>query len=100
MNEKIVQEILHELFSALETLDTQSAATLQFLKDKGIGSEEDLAPYLEKAGNGSSVRWRAVRVRIEYLLSSAMQATERDARKESPKPQESPEESKHRNTDT
>ncbi len=55
MNEKIVHEILHELFSSLETLDTQSTAILQFLKDKGIGSEEDLAPYLEQAGDASSL---------------------------------------------
>jgi hypothetical protein len=100
MNEKIVQEILHELFSSLESLDTQSTAILQFLKDKGIGSEEELAPYLEQAGNASSVRWLGVRVRIEYLLSSAMQAAERDAGKESAKPQEGREEPKGRSTET
>jgi hypothetical protein len=99
MNEKIVQEILHELFSSLETLDTQSAAILEFLKDKGIGSEKDLAPYLERAGNASSVRWRAVRVRIEYLLNSATQAAEQDARKESPKSPQSREESNDRSTE-
>jgi len=55
----------------VETLDTQSTAILQFLKAKGIGSEADLAPYFEEAGNASSVRWRAVRVRIDYLISSA-----------------------------
>jgi hypothetical protein len=106
VDEKIVQEILHELFSSLETLDTQSTAILQFLKDKGIGSEEDLAPYFEQAGNASNVRWRAVRVRIDYLLSSAMQAAEaiqtaeRDAKKEAPKPQKSREESKDKSTET
>jgi hypothetical protein len=89
MNEKIMQEILHELFSSLEDLDTRSTAVLQFLKDKGTGGEGDLAPYLKQAGNASSVRWRAVRVRIDYLLSSAMQGTEPVDKKESPKPQES-----------
>jgi hypothetical protein len=100
MNEKILQEILHELFSSLESLDTQSTAVLQFLKDKGIGSEEELAPYLERAGNASNVRWLAVRVRIEYLLSTAMQAAEQGEKKESPKPQESREEPKDRSTET
>jgi hypothetical protein len=100
MNEKIVQEILHELFSSLEDLDTRSTAVLQFLKDKGTGGEGDLAPYLTQAGNASSVRWRAVRVRIDYLLSSAMQGAEPVDKKESPKPQESREESKDRSTET
>lgn len=90
MDEKVVQEILHELFSSFETLETQNMAVLQFLKNKGIASEEELAAQLEQAGNASSVRWRAVRVRIEYLLSSAMKAADQDAekKKESPKTRE------------
>ncbi|MGA8539117.1 MAG: hypothetical protein WB566_06425, partial [Terriglobales bacterium] len=57
-------------------------AILEFLKEKGIASEEELQRHLEQAGNASSVRWRAVRVRIEYLLSSALKAAERDAQVE------------------
>ena len=72
MKEDIAQEILHELFSSLEALDTQVTAVLQFLKDKESANGEDLAPYLEQAGNASNVRWRAARVRIDYLLSSAV----------------------------
>jgi hypothetical protein len=85
MDEKIVQEILHELFSSLEALDTQSTAILQFLKDKGIANDQELASQLEQAGNASSVRWRAVRVRIDYLLSGAIKAAEQDAKKDSRK---------------
>jgi hypothetical protein len=85
MDEKIMQEILHELFSSLEDLETQSRAILQFLKDKGITNEKELAPYFERAGTASSVRWRAVRARIDYLLSSALKTTEQDAKKESQK---------------
>jgi hypothetical protein len=94
MDEKIVQEILHDLFASLEALDTQSTAILQFLKDKGIASEEELASHLKQAGDASGVRWLAVRVRIDYLLSSAIKAAEPDAKKESPKPTENKQEAK------
>jgi hypothetical protein len=97
MNDKIVHEILDELFSLLEALDTQSSGVLQFLKDKGIAPEKELAPYLEQAGNASSVRWLAARVRIDYLLSSAMKAPEEDAKEESPKATENSQEA---NADT
>ena len=94
MDEKIVQEILDNLFATLEALDTQSTAILQFLKDKGIANEEELASHLEQAGKRSSVRWLAVRVRMNYLLSSAIKVPEQDAKKESPKPTENKQEAK------
>lgn len=93
MNENIMQEIVHELFSSLEALETQSAAILQFLKDKGLADEKELAPYLEQSGNASSVRWRGARVRIDHLISSAIAAAEREAKKELPKPREDGKES-------
>ncbi len=49
MNENIAREILHELISSLEALETQSGAVLQLLKDKGLASEEELSPCLELA---------------------------------------------------
>ena len=82
MDEKIVQEMLHELFASLEALETQNSAVLKFLKDKGIVSEKELAPYLEQAGNASGVRWLAVRVRMDHLLSSAMKSAEKEAQKQ------------------
>lgn len=76
MDEQVIHEIVDEVLSSLEPLDTQASAILQFLKAKGIAREEDLAPFLEQAGNASNVRWLAARVRIKSLLSSAMRTEE------------------------
>lgn len=76
MDSDIADELLNELFSTFETIDTQSGAILQFLKDKGMATDEQLAPYLEQAGNASNVRWRAARIRINSLLASAAKKTE------------------------
>ena len=70
MNNEAMKEVLNELFSHLEKLETQNEAILQFLKEKKRVTDKQLAPYLEQAGNASNVRWRAARVRIERLLSS------------------------------
>lgn len=68
MNNEAMKEVLNELFSHLERLETQNEAILQFLKEKKRVTDKQLAPYLEQAGNASSVRWRAARVRIDHLL--------------------------------
>lgn len=68
MDNQAIKEVLNELFSHLERLETQSEAILQFLKEKKRVTDKQLAPYLEQAGNASSVKWRAARVRIDHLL--------------------------------
>jgi hypothetical protein len=66
-----IKEVLDGLFTLLETLETQNAAVLEFLKDQGIATDEKLAAYLERAGSASSVKWRAARARMTYLLAPA-----------------------------
>jgi hypothetical protein len=82
MKVELAQELLNELGSSVEKLETQHAALLQFLKDKGVVAEAEFAPYLEQASKASSVRWRAARVRLEYLISAEQQAEEKAAEKE------------------
>ena len=74
-NPEPIKEILEELFSLLESLETQSLALTQFLKDQGIATDEKLVPYLDRAGNASSVKWRAARARMQYLLSPIPKGT-------------------------
>jgi hypothetical protein len=64
------------MLASLEELETKATATLQYLKDKGHATDKDLAPYFEQAGNASNVRWRAARLRMMSLLSSAMKSAE------------------------
>jgi len=82
MDSVIIDEILEELSSTLQKVESQSAAVLELIKDKGIVREEELAPYLERASAASSVRSRAMRVRLAALLAgldkSELQAKERD----------------------
>jgi hypothetical protein len=71
-----LKEIFEELFGLLESLEAQSMAVTQFLKDQKIGNDKKLAPYLEQAGNASSVKWRAARARMEYLLAPVQKEAE------------------------
>ena len=84
-----IKEVLGELFGLLEAQETNGTAILQFLKDAGLATDEKLAPYLEQAGNASSVKWRAARMRMEFLLSPVQkQAAEPEAKAEKEKSQE------------
>ena len=71
-------QLLEELFSSLEDLETQSAGVLQFLKDKGLASDSEIKPYLDAAAEASEVRWRAARLRMEALLWAAIADTKRE----------------------
>jgi hypothetical protein len=76
MDIKAAEAFLDQLFSSLESLETQSAAVLQFLKQQNGATDEQLAPYFKQAGNASNVRWRAARLRLMSLLSAAMKDAE------------------------
>jgi len=75
------KEIFNELFGLLETLEIQNVAILEFLKEEGIATDEKLAPYMDRAGNAASVKWRAHRARMAHLFSpipAAMQDIKRE----------------------
>jgi len=93
MDTNIAEKLLDELLPSLEAQEAQSAAILQFLKDKGVATDEQLAPYLEQAGNASNVRWRAARLRISRVLAISAEESSQ-AREQQPAHQEtkSPEE--------
>ena len=92
-----LKEIFDELFGLLEPLETQSMALTQFLRDEKIGNDKKLAPYLEQVGNASSVKWRAARARMEYLLAP-MQKEAEDKKKAAEKESEKHETKKSEKT--
>ena len=69
MDSQSIKEVFKELYSHLERLEAQNTAILLFLKEKKRVTDKQLAPYLEQAGNAANVKWRAERVRMEYLLT-------------------------------
>jgi hypothetical protein len=78
MDSDAIKEVLDVLFSNLEKLETQTEGIRQFLKEKKKVTDAQLAPYLEQAGKASNVRWRAARVRIEYLIAGAEREQEKE----------------------
>lgn len=78
MNSDTVKKLLDEFYPQLEALETRCTAIQQFLTDQRLATDEQLAPYLERAGKTSSVKWLANRLRMEYLLTSAVKELETD----------------------
>lgn len=76
MNVDLAEELLCELRSSLEDLETQHVALFRFLKDNSIFTDDQIAPYLDQAGKASSVRWRAARIRSESLFRIERQKEE------------------------
>jgi hypothetical protein len=82
MDHEVTEQILDEIVPRFQNLEAQSAAILQFLKDKGIASDNELVPYLEQAATASVVRWRAARLRIARLLASIEKSGEEAAKEQ------------------
>ncbi len=85
MDGKPAEQVVNELFPYFEALETRTLAILQLLKDKGLTTDEQFAPYLEQAANASNVKWLAARVRVERLVASALKEHEDSGKAEEPK---------------
>jgi hypothetical protein len=70
VSDNSVKQAFSDLLAYLEFLETQTRALLHLLKDKGIVTEEKLAPYLEQASKESDIRMRAARARIDHLFNA------------------------------
>ena len=69
MSENPIKQVLSDLLPYFEALEAQSSAVIQLLQDKQIVNDEELNRYLHQAGDASSVKWRAARVRMEHLFA-------------------------------
>ena len=90
MNVDLIQELVNELTSSLEDIETQQRALFQFLKDRGDFTDEQFTAYLSQAGKASGVRWRAVRVRLDHLIEGEKTREEKAAEAEKEKNKEKP----------
>lgn len=85
-----IAEIFDEMFTLLEAMETRSVAMLDYLQGQQGVTDENLAPYMDRAASASEVRWRAARARMEHLLapkpkSSTEAASDAKGKDEKPK---------------
>jgi hypothetical protein len=80
-----LKEIFDEMFTLLEDLETRNVAVLEYLREQEGVTDEKLAPYLDRASAASNVKWRAARVRMEYLLAPAPKSTAEQGKDEKSK---------------
>lgn len=92
MDADAVKNALKELYPHLEWQETQITALLEFLKAKGIITDQEFAPFVEEAGKRSSVKWLAARLRIEHALSESAEEEEKPAEISTKPPAQEPEE--------
>ena len=75
MNVSPAEQVFEEILPYLEVLDAQIGGLVQLLKDKGITTTEEFGQYVQRADKASNVREVSLRVRMEYLFSSAAKRT-------------------------
>jgi len=80
MDLQALEEVVDELVSSIEAVEAQATAAVQFLKAQGLATDEQLTPYMQQAGTASNVKWRAARLRLKRILSSAVKEEERSAK--------------------
>jgi hypothetical protein len=66
------EQVFEEMLPFLETLDAQIGGVIRLLKDKGITTTAEFAQYAQRGDDAGNVRERGMRVRMEYLFSSAV----------------------------
>jgi len=70
------EQVFEEILPYLETLDAQIGGIIRLLKEKGITTNTEFAKYAQRGDDASNVRERGMRVRMEYLVSSAAKRIE------------------------
>ena len=70
------EQVFEEMLPFLETLDAQIGGIIRLLKDKGITTNAEFAQYAQRGDDAGNVRERGMRVRMEYLFSSAVKRIE------------------------
>jgi len=65
------EQVFEGMLPYLETLDAQIGGIIQLLKDKGITTTAEFAQYAQRGDDAGNVREHGMRVRMEYLFSSA-----------------------------
>ena len=66
------EQVFEEMLPFFETLDAQIGGIIRLLKDKGITTNAEFAEYAQQGDDAGNVRERGMRVRMEYLFSSAV----------------------------
>jgi hypothetical protein len=70
------EQVFEEMLPYLETLDAQIGGIIRLLKDKGITTNAEFAKYAQGGDDAANIRERGMRVRMEYLFSSAAKRIE------------------------
>jgi len=77
VDEKLIDEILDAVLPPIEAAESQTAAVIQLLRERGILNDDDFARFQEQAENASEIRSRAMRLRLKRILSAMSENIEK-----------------------